>query len=213
MRTAMTLVVAMLAAAAASAAADADTAKAVRMKTARQLKEILADLDIDVPAGADKEALRALAMEHDAITKYEAKHPEKKKKKPAPGTGGMPSGDAMGEMLFPMLDKDKDGKLSKEELMAMAQQAGGGGAKGKEETDNAFASMDGDGDGFVSKTEANAFFRSIAGMMGGGMGGGMPGGMGGGGMGGGMGGAKPTPKPQARPAASEEEELPSHDEL
>ena len=108
MRTALTLVVATLAAAAASAA----DAKAVRMKTARQLKEILADLDIDVPAGADKEALRALATEHDAITKYEAKHPEKKKKKPAPGTGGMPSGDAMGEMLFPMLDKDKDGKLS-----------------------------------------------------------------------------------------------------
>ena len=83
-------------------------AKAVRMKTTRQLKEILAELKIKVPKDADKEDLMELALKHDAIPKWEELHPEKKKKPRMPGGGmpggGMPGGgqESIADMMFPM---------------------------------------------------------------------------------------------------------------
>ena len=53
--------------------------KAVRMKTTRQLKEILTELEIKFPKDADKEDLKELALKHDAIARWEELHPEKKK--------------------------------------------------------------------------------------------------------------------------------------
>ena len=56
-----------------SSCADGDQAakeKAIRLRTSRQLKEILTELKIAVPKDADKETLRKLALKHDAITRY-----------------------------------------------------------------------------------------------------------------------------------------------
>ena len=108
----------------ASGAADAAAQKAVRMRTKRQLTQILSDLAIEVPEGADIYALREIALKQDAIPKWESKFPEKIKR-PTPTSGGQRRGgagagaagggrgsppDNMAEMLFPMLDKNNDGK-------------------------------------------------------------------------------------------------------
>ena len=69
----------LLLAGVASAEDDEVKAKAVRMKTSRQLKEILTELGID-HGGLDKDGLRALALREDAVTKWEELHPEKKRK-------------------------------------------------------------------------------------------------------------------------------------
>ena len=109
---------------------DPDVERVVRMKTTRQLRSILKDLEIDIPAGkeADKETLRDLAIKHDAIARWEAFYPEKKKPPPAEDPtsrwaeehkhGYPPSVDAASLMsqLWPMLDKDEDGKITKQEL-------------------------------------------------------------------------------------------------
>ena len=206
--------------AAAALADDEAAAKAVRMRTTRQLKEILDDLNIKYPKNADKDALRELALEEDAIAKYEEKHPEKKKKKATGGMPGMPGGmpdmSNIGEMLFPMLDKDKDGKLSMAEYQTMASLMGGmgGGAAGGAETPDpaaAFKQMDLNGDGELTKEEVSGFFKMVSSMMGkmggpGGMMGGPGGMMGGSGM-----GAGPTSQPKPPPA--DDDELPGHEEL
>ena len=127
-----------------SAAAEGveDKKKAIRMKSTPKLKEILTDLGVDYDASIDKEALRELALKEDALTRWEKKHPGQKK---APskaraagggggggGGGGMPGG-GMSDMFFTMMDKDKDGKLTKQEVGAisemMAGMAGGSGAQ------------------------------------------------------------------------------------
>ena len=223
---ARTTAVALLFAAAALADDDA-AAKAVRMRTTRQLKEILDDLEIKYPKNADKDALRELALEEDAITKYEEKHPEKKKKKATGGMPGMPGGmpdmSNIGEMLFPMLDKDKDGKLSMEEYSTMASLMGGmgGDAGGAEKPDPAaaFKQMDLNGDGELTKEEVSGFFKMVSSMMGkmggpGGMMGGPGGMMGGpGGMMGGPGGMGAEPTSQPKPPPADDDDLPGHEEL
>ena len=73
----------------------ADKAKAVRMRTSRQLKEIFDDLGISYSSSMAVKELREIALEEDAVTRYEEKYPEKKKKKRAPGGfggGGIPEG-------------------------------------------------------------------------------------------------------------------------
>merc|ERR1719240_1811970 len=61
--------------------------KAIRMRTSRQLKEIFDDLGIKYSKKAKTDELRKLAYKEDAVTRYEEKHPDKKRKKPV-GTGG-----------------------------------------------------------------------------------------------------------------------------
>merc|ERR1719221_1835042 len=113
-----------------------------------------------------------------------------------------------------MLDKNKDGKLSKEELAAMAATGGLGG----DQSEQMFNGMDKNGDGAVTKAEASAFFKMMAQMMDGGGMGGMPG-MGG--MGG-MPRAKPgratnskfNPTSKGKSADADDiDPLPAHDEL
>ena len=68
--------------------AEEDAAKAVRMKTSRQLREILHELDIDAPASLSKDDLRKLALDTNAIPRWEELHPEKKRR-PRAATGGI----------------------------------------------------------------------------------------------------------------------------
>ena len=117
------LLVLLLALASPAWSADADAAakeKAIRLKTTRQLKEILTELKIKVPKDAGKETLRSLALKHDAITKWEELHPEKKKKEKEPGVGSM---------MFGMLDKDNDGKVTRSEFAALGAMGAAQGQK------------------------------------------------------------------------------------
>ena len=61
---------------------DADMKRRIKLKTTRQLNEMLSEAGIEAPAGADKETLRDLVFDNDALTKYEEKHP------PTPRPGG-----------------------------------------------------------------------------------------------------------------------------
>ena len=70
---------------------DEAAAKAIRMKTSRQLREILSELNVDAPASLSKDELRVLALNENAIQRWEELHPEKKRSKPA---GGGPDFDA-----------------------------------------------------------------------------------------------------------------------
>ena len=68
------------------------------------------------------------------------------------GMGGIGSmGSGMAEMIFPIMDKDRDQKISKEEFDAM-----GGSEEGMD-----FAQMDKDADGFVNRKESDGFFALI----------------------------------------------------
>ena len=58
--------------------------------------------------------------------------------------------------LWPMLDKDEDGKITKQELSWLQ-----GSDVTSKETDEAFAKVDHDSDGLIDKQEAMAFFTMI----------------------------------------------------
>ena len=170
-RLASALLLLLLLAATTASEDQAAKEKAVRMKTTRQLKEILAELKIKVPPSADKAKLQALALKHDAIAKWEELHPEKKKKKKASrgGPRGWEGGETMADRIFPMMDQDGDDRLSLDEFLQ-------GGGPADEGGDSHFVQMDSDGDGFVSRDEINAFFDNMQEQMGGmGGGGGMDG--------------------------------------
>jgi len=155
------LVVLVLATAPLAAAYDAEAERAVRLKTTRQLKEILKALKISFKASATKEELRELALKKDAIAKYEQKFPEKaKKRKPKAKRAGPDAGE-----LLRMLDIDGDGTLSREEVIesgAFRPQGMDPDMEGMEEMEQrSFEAMDMDGDDFVSKRELAAFLRMI----------------------------------------------------
>ena len=90
MRKTLVLLATLALALAADDADEAARAKAVRMRTSRQLREIFDDLGIAHPAGAKTQTLRDIALKEDAVTRYEEKYPEKRKRKRSGGAGGMP---------------------------------------------------------------------------------------------------------------------------
>ena len=151
--------------------------KAVRLKTVRQLKEILTELKVDTPATADKEMLRRLALENNAIERYEDLNPgrkrkappppEKKQKAPAGGGAAGPDRSNMGPQFFQFLDKDRDGMISQAEyegmgaLMMGAATPGASRDTGKawgDHGDQAWNVLDEDKDGFASRAEVDKFF-------------------------------------------------------
>ena len=95
------LVLLAFAAAVVSVAADADKERAVRMKTSRQLKDILDELSIPYAPSMSKDDLRALALKEDAVSRWEELHPEKKRKPRASGGGGGFGGDTPPEGMDP----------------------------------------------------------------------------------------------------------------
>ena len=106
-----------------SADTDEDRQKAVRMKTSRQLKEILSELGIEHD-GLGKDELRELALQEDAVTRWEELHPEKKRKKSraaASAFGKPPEGidAATWERLMGQMKGDFSGcgSLSRHRLM------------------------------------------------------------------------------------------------
>ena len=119
--------------------------KGIRMRTSRQLKEIFDDLGIEYKKSAKVDELRKLAYKEDAVTKYEEKYPEKKRKTPkgSPGGGGIPGMDfggfdgggdpKMEEMLRQMKgdfsgEKDPERRRILEKLAKRGMSFGGGGS-------------------------------------------------------------------------------------
>ena len=98
-----------------AAASEEDTKRQIRLKTTRQLKEILSELKIDFPANAGKDELRDVAFANDALKKYEMLPGKQRTPKPTGGAGGG-SGSDMTNMMFQAMDKNKDGLLTKAEM-------------------------------------------------------------------------------------------------
>eukprot|EP00316_Scyphosphaera_apsteinii_P013240 CAMPEP_0119321714 /NCGR_PEP_ID=MMETSP1333-20130426/56227_1 /TAXON_ID=418940 /ORGANISM="Scyphosphaera apsteinii, Strain RCC1455" /LENGTH=209 /DNA_ID=CAMNT_0007328749 /DNA_START=58 /DNA_END=687 /DNA_ORIENTATION=- len=98
--------------------------KAIRMKTSRQLKEIMTELKIDFKRAKNLDELRKLAYKEDAVGRWEKLHPEKKKpKRSAGGTGGYPGGPGSGYPDYSNM-KPPDGMDSQEWARMMAQMSG-----------------------------------------------------------------------------------------
>ena len=113
------LVAALLVLLVGAAVADSDAAKkkAVRMKTSRQLKEILSELSIE-HGGLDKDGLRELALKEDAVSRWEELHPEQKPKPRWRTPGGSADPDTLNGMEPP------EGMDPKEWDRLMAQMRG-----------------------------------------------------------------------------------------
>ena len=97
MRSSILVLVTLLALAAGRTSEEKEAMqKAIRMRTSRQLKEIFDDLGIKYKKSDKADELRKIAYKEDAITTYEEKYPDKKRKKPkgVPG-GGIPGMDGM----------------------------------------------------------------------------------------------------------------------
>jgi Ca2+-binding EF-hand superfamily protein len=131
-----------------------ETKRTIRMKTTRQLRELLAAVGVKFEESADKEALRELALKHNALSLYEALPENQQRQKPPGSSAGTT------DMMFQALDKDKDGKISREEMQRtidmVNQQAK---AQGIQESHNMFDVSDLDKDGFLSLDEVQALFQ------------------------------------------------------
>ena len=144
---------------------DAAKAKAVRMKTSRQLKEILTELDIE-HSGLDKDGLRELALKEDAVSRWEEIHPEKKRKPRAaggggggggiPGLDGMEAPEGMDPLQWERLmaqmrgdhshEKDPEKRRILEKLQKMGMSFGGGSDMSLEQLQNLEKTMGNLGD-------------------------------------------------------------------
>jgi hypothetical protein len=159
-----------------------DPERQLKLKTSRQLKEILAAADVKPPKGnVPKAKLVKLALKHDALAKWEAANPEKAYKRPrgaaaagggggGGGGGGMPS---MAEMeqhisrMFGEKDANRDGKIS------FAEFADDGAAPESVEGDHIFNSIDANRDGAITRDEMKKFMIEMTRQQGSG---GVPGG-------------------------------------
>ena len=151
------LLLAALLTAAAPAPPDAD--REVRMKTTRQLKAVLTAVDVPFSESASKSELRALALKHNALAKYEALHPEKKKSKPARPSGASSESAEQAAQFFSLMDADGNGRVSEREM----RDSGVFGPDASAETiEQGFAGMDADGSGSVSQLELARFLELMS---------------------------------------------------
>mmetsp|Transcript_42962 Transcript_42962/g.71408 ORF Transcript_42962/g.71408 Transcript_42962/m.71408 type:complete len:221 (-) Transcript_42962:348-1010(-) len=161
MRTAALLLGALLLYDAAPAPPVSDKEREVRLKTTRQLKEILTALNIPFSSSASKEELRALAVKKNAIAKYEKKFPSQARKSRSKRKGGgSGAGIAQAGQIFPMMDMDKNGKVSQKELMDSG--IFGPAGDNPDAIEQGFVSMDSNGDGSVSKPELAKFLELMS---------------------------------------------------
>ena len=133
---------------AASELNDDEAKKAVRMKTSRQLREILDELDIHAPAGASKDELRDIALKENAIPRWEELHPEKKR---ATRPDGMDA-DEWQRLKAQMKgdfshEQDPEKRRILEKLKAKGISFGGASSLDVEQLKNLEAAMDGMGSG------------------------------------------------------------------
>lgn len=173
--------------------------EAICKKSEADLKAVFANAAskgaaIDVPEGADKDAMAAILYKQaqgeipggdvpkpwpgcggvdasSSATPVADAKPPKQPRQAAPskqaggGANGM-SAENMAKLLFRANDKDKDGKLSRTELQMMVDQTNAAAkAKGEPEVDF-FKAVDRDQDGSVTPSEAEAYFATQLGSAG-----------------------------------------------
>lgn len=138
--------------AAAANSGGGDTERRLKQKTSRQLKEMLSELKIAFPEGADKAKLLAIAIKEGALARYEA----------LPGKATLPKLEGMAAAMFKSLDRNLDGKLSREEMAPMIEKTNAmAAAKGESIPGDFFASLDINLDGSVDRAEANTYFKRM----------------------------------------------------
>ena len=95
--------------------------KALRLKTLRQLKEVLTAANVPIPDDAEKSELVDLALKHDALAKWTAANPDKQKQRPGGPLNRKNQKVLYGpQHLFKDLDKDLDGYLNATEFSKAA---------------------------------------------------------------------------------------------
>ena len=176
-------------AAAAAELTTEESKKEIRMKSTRQLKDILKELDIKHPVSIAKEDLREFALSEDAMNRYYAL-PGKSKPKRKARSSGVPNLDAKADAMFDNLvrtassardalmphlsdavmpmpsntqDVNKDGMLTDKEVDAMisgigmSSQAKEAAAQGH----NIFDMMDVDKNGKITRDELRGFMTAM----------------------------------------------------
>ena len=152
---------------------------ALLLKSRDKLVEITTRVGMTVPDGASDDALRAMIYEsaqhekpaHVPKRRWDgsempASEIEQKQhmfKKPAdtPQPAATEPGDVSGQM-FAALDRDRDGRLSREEMAPMIERTNAQArAQGEEVPADFFGTLDTDGDGAVSRGEFRAFFDRV----------------------------------------------------
>ena len=99
------IVLVILALTAAAELTAEESRKEVRMKTTRQLTDVLKELKVKHPVSISKEDLRELALREDAMNRYYALPGKAKPKKRASSggkasAGGLPNLDAKADVMF-----------------------------------------------------------------------------------------------------------------
>lgn len=129
--------------------------KKLRMKTARQLKEMLAEFGTQIHDGASKEEVQQLAREQDIITKWEARHPKRRAETPEELAAKAT------KLVWPLMDSDGDGHVRRDEMDAM----GAGVAKNVDGMGRmppgSFDIIDADASGGVTEEELLAYFTKV----------------------------------------------------
>ena len=134
--------------------------RVVASKSLDEVKMMLTELEVDYAAYTSDIALRKLALSH--WDRWQKLHPEVVPTTPAVSSDN-PAKDmgAVGAMLMPMLDTNKDGKLDKEEVKAIMK------GMADEVTQNFMAGLDTDGDGLIDKEEGKNFVDVLQSVTGG----------------------------------------------
>ena len=134
--------------------------RVVASKSLDEVKMMLTELEVDYAAYTSDIALRKLALSH--WDRWQKLHPEDVPTTPAVSSDN-PAKDmgAVGAMLMPMLDTNKDGKLDKEEVKAIMK------GMADEVTQNFMAGLDTDGDGLIDKEEGKKFVDVLQSVTGG----------------------------------------------
>lgn len=177
-------------AAAAAELTTEESKKEIRMKSTRQLKDILKELDIKHPVSIAKEDLREFALSEDAMNRYYAL-PGKSKPKRKARSSGVPNLDAKADAMFDNLvrtasrprcphallmphlsdavmtrktqDVNKDGTLTDKEIDAMISGLGmsGQAKEAAAQGHNIFDMMDVDKNGKITRDELRGFMTAM----------------------------------------------------
>ena len=158
---------------------------AVMLKSHDQLTQITTHLGLVVPDGASADEIRAIIYEaaqnekpahvpkkrwdgsdmpdDEALEKAaKLKKPAESPKKPAQSAQPVTGTQDMEALTFKTLDRDSDGKLSREEMSPIIERTNEQArAKGEQVPDDFFGTLDTDADGYVSRAELSAFFKRM----------------------------------------------------
>lgn len=144
---------------------------AIMLKSIEDLVGIASKAGLEHAKDADLESMRALIYEF-AQREKPAHVPRKRwdgSEMPAAGKTDDASAQAksalpadMGARMFASLDKDGDGKLSRDEMATMIEKANAAAkAQGESVPSDFFGSLDRNSDGSVDRSEADDFFKTI----------------------------------------------------